>query len=55
MIGREPKIHKITGGSKQKVIVSEQLAVSNSTILNYRNPTGKILTGTERLKSNQQM
>ena len=36
LIGRKPKIrnYKNTQGKKQKVIVIEQLAVSNSTVLN---------------------
>ena len=34
LIGRKPKIDKNTQGKKQKMIVIEQLAVSNSTVLN---------------------
>ena len=34
LIGRGPKIRKNTQGKEQKVTVIEQLAVSNSTILN---------------------
>ena len=34
LIGRKPKIRKNTQGKKQKMIVIEQLAVSNSTVLN---------------------
>ena len=34
LIGRKQKIRKNTQGKKQKMIVIEQLAVSNSTVLN---------------------
>ena len=34
LIGKKPKIDKNTQGKKQKMIVIEQLAVSNSTVLN---------------------
>ena len=34
LIGKEPKIRKSTQGETQKITVIEQLAVSNSTVLN---------------------
>ena len=34
MIGKEPKIRKNTQGKTQKITVIEQLAVSNSRVLN---------------------
>ena len=34
LIGRKPKIRKNTQGKKQNMIVIEQFAVSNSTVLN---------------------